>query len=693
MNGKRLKYLFWIAAVSLLVVFVVASRSAGIACDEIIHYNHSVEVYNYFATGGEDKSALRDSEMNLKYYGQSYDNIVTILSRWLKIDDVYTFRNMMSAVMGWLTILVTALFAASLSGFGTGLIVLFLFAVTPVFVGHSYNNLKDIPFAFAYMAGTYLIYRLLSSKNIRIGTALLVILSFAFCISIRAGGLILICYLYFFLLLFFITAYCRERSINLRDVVQKTVLVTAISVAAFFLSALFLWPYALQDPLRNIVESYRIMSNYPVTFQQIFEGKVEWSDYMPWYYLLKSMAITIPLVVTVGLILFLYFSKRVISDSKWLPYLLVLFTVLFPMIFVIIQNSNLYSSWRQFLFVYPGIVFLSASGFNSLFASSRKRYFPLIITGVIAALSLHPLVYMIKNHPYEYIYYNELTGGIKGAYGKYELDYYFTSQREASEWLIGYLEKNNRTEGIKVRATYRVDWEFRNQPGIQTSWLRYEERSMVDWDYAIIVNRYIPPFQLLNGIFPPDNAIHVIRAGSVPVCAILERRTTEDLEGYIALKEGRYEASSAHFERAIEVNSSDEMIFYNFAGALYRTGRQQEADSVLKKGLELNPESDLILMYLGNIAKAEGRKGEAITYYERVIEANRKYFDAYVSLAELLTDSDMQRARHLLRDCLKMNPRFKPAINALGDTYLQTDPGIAKKYYDMASAINSSTTN
>jgi hypothetical protein len=369
-------------------------------------------------------------------------------------------------------------------------------------------------------------------------------------------------------------------------------------------------------------------------------------------------------------------------------YFFVIFTVVFPMIFVLTQKSNLYSSWRQFLFVYPGIVFLSASGFDFLLASSGRKYFPAIITGMIAVLSLHPLLYMIKNHPYEYIYYNELTGGIKGAYGKYELDYYFTSQREASEWLISYLQKKNITKSIKVRATYRVDWEFRNQPNIQTSWLRYEERSMLDWDYAIIVNRYIPVHQLSNGTFPPDNAIHVIKAGGVPVCAILERRTTEDLQGYIALKEGRYEDSAAHFERALEVNSSDEMIFYNFAGALYRKGRQQEADSLLKKGLELNPESDLILMYLGNIAKTEGRWSEAEIYYERVIAANRKYFDAYVSLAELVADSDIQRARHLLRECLRLNPRFKPAINALGDTYLKTNPDIAKKYYNSASTIN-----
>ena len=106
----------------------------------------------------------------------------------------------------------------------------------------------------------------------------------------------------------------------------------------------------------------------------------------------------------------------------------------------------------------------------------------------------------------------------------------------------------------------------------------------------------------------------------------------------------------------------DEMIFYNFAAALYNDGQYQKADSVLKKGLELNPDFEPILMYLGNIARANNRNEEAIRYYERVIEANKKYFEAYVGLAGLLIESDVMRARSLLRECLTMSPRYKPAI-------------------------------
>ena len=159
MRTLKLKYIFFLCSAILLIIMLLASLNAGISCDEVLHYNHSVTVYNFFASHGTDRAALDTPITNLKYYGQSYDNIVIILTRWFKIEDVYRFRHLMSSLMGWLLILITALFATWLRNYRTGLIVLFLFAVSPTFMGHAQNNLKDIPFAFAYIAGTFYILK------------------------------------------------------------------------------------------------------------------------------------------------------------------------------------------------------------------------------------------------------------------------------------------------------------------------------------------------------------------------------------------------------------------------------------------------------------------------------------------------------------------------------------------------------
>lgn len=688
MMEKKQKYIFGIFSVLLLVLMLFASGEAGVSCDEVLHYDHSEAVYRYFATDGKDRSALNTPETHLKYYGQSYDNITTILIKWTGIEDVYYFRHLMSAIAGWLTVIITAWFAIWLSGFGAGILVIFLFAVSPTFMGHAQNNLKDVPFALAYISGLFFMLRFLfSRKRVPWGTIILLIISIAFCISIRAGGLLLICYLFLFFFLYYAWSYFQHDFRDFREFIIRGIIIAGSSVAAFFLSTL-LWPFALQDPLTNIMESYNKMAHFPGTFRQLFEGKTEWSDYMPWYYLLKSIAVTVPAVIFAGLILFALFIKRIAVTKKGFAFFTLVISVLFPVIFVIIQRSNLYSSWRQFLFIYPGIVLTSAFGFYFLIMKFRSNLIRIAVFTFIVVLSAHPVKFMVLNVPYSYLYYNEFTGGLKGAYGKYETDYYYVSQTRASEWLINHIEKSGLSKDIKVKATYTVDWQFRDHPEIKTSYFRFEERSMSDWDYAISVNRYIPLSHLKNKTWPPENTIHVIYADSVPLCAVVERRSKDDYFGYVALKQGRTTEAIHFFEKAVRENCKDEMIFYNFAAALKAAGQEEKADSILKAGLTLNPSFEPILMYLGNMAEARGDYAEAVNYYERLIDVNRKYFEAYVELARIFVSSDILKARRLLRECLIINPGFKPAVSALADTYRNSDPETARKYDELLKRMN-----
>jgi tetratricopeptide (TPR) repeat protein len=681
MRQNAVKYLFSAFLALFLILLIYSSRNAGITCDEILHYKHSVSVFNYFASLGEDKSALNTPVTHLKHYGQSFDNLVTIFIKWFDIEDVYGFRHFMGSVAGWLIVLITAVFAVWLSGYRTGFIVIILFALSPGFIGHMHNNLKDIPFALGYIAGTFYTMKVLSADGKPSPADILCLtLSMALCISIRAGGLILICYLFMFLIL---KCIYRYYSGNVKPdpgrIWNLSITLIAASIAAVILS-ISLWPYALQDPLKNIIESYRVMAQFPETFRQTFEGKNEWSNLMPWYYLLKSMAISIPLIVLAGLLIFIFFFKNVYNSGRALIHGFMIFTLLFPIAFVIFEDSNLYSSWRQFLFLYPGIILLSAAGYNNLLNYIKTKYLLFAFAGAIAFLSFHPLKFMIENHPYWYLYYNQFVGGLKGAYGNYETDYYYVSQTEAAEWLMGYLEEKKRSGDIKVGASSSIEWSFRKKPWIVASYFRYEERSMHEWDYAIAVNRYIPLSRLKNGTWPPGNAIKVIYADEVPVCAVLERKTHADYLGYNALMQCRIKEALGYFNEALKSGEQDEMIFYNFARALYADGQFGKADSLLKKGLELNPEFEPALMYLGNIAKTFNRMDEAARYYKELIGINRKYFEAYVELAELTAEKDVMKARSLLRDCLVLNPGYEPAIKLLADTYRVSDPDVADKY-------------
>ncbi len=77
-------------------------------------------------------------------------------------------------------------------------------------------------------------------------------------------------------------------------------------------------------------------------------------------------------------------------------------------------------------------------------------------------------------------------------------------------------------------------------------------RSMYDWDYAIIANRYIQPAKLKNKKWPPGNAIHIIYADKIPVCAVLERKTKADYQALKALEKGENAEGDKFIQRGVE---------------------------------------------------------------------------------------------------------------------------------------------
>ena len=687
MTAKNLKIIFVVLALILLATMLLISRDAGISGDEEVHYKHSEMVYNYFSSFGKDQSSLDTPETHLQYYGQSFDNLVTILIHWFGIEDIYSFRHLMCSFAAWLTIVVTALFAAWFSGYGAAIVVLLLFSVSPTFLGHAQNNLKDIPFALAYISSIYYSFKLVcsSGKPTR-QTILLLILSIGFAIGIRAGGILVVFYLGLFMLLKMISNYFATKKPDSQLLKKYLFLFGIISISGYLLG-LILWPYALQNPLLNPLKSFQLMTNFPTTVRQVFEGRFIWSDFHPWYYLPKYMAITIPFVVFAGVAFFFLNAKKNFSGNQKTPLLLLIFTILFPLLFVILKASNLYGSWRHFLFVYPGIILISAIGFHALFVRFKQRLVRVAGIVLFLALTVHPIKFMAANHPYYYLYYNQFVDGLNGAYANYETDYYYHSMRKGAEWLREYLQKKPHAGEIVVGGNFPAQWYFRNDKAIKFVYIPYQTRSNFDWDYAIIANSYIPPFQLKNKMWPPANTIHTITADGVPVCAVIERLTKDDLSGLRANEKGDNIKSAPLLGKAVETDPQNEWICYKFAETLAGLNRNDQSVEMLQKCLKINPEFEAALMMLGNHALMCNEDEQAAAYFKKTIVANRKYLDAYVQLAGVYAKTNVDMARSVLKDCLKINSRYKPALQSLADSYRKTEPDVARKYDTLINRI------
>ena len=290
---------------------------------------------------------------------------------------------------------------------------------------------------------------------------------------------------------------------------------------------------------------------------------------------------------------------------------------------------------------------------------------------------------MAANYPYYYLYYNQFTGGLKGAYGNYETDYYYHSMREGAEWLQDYLKNKSDKGKIIVGANFPCQWYFRNNKTTEFVYFPWQNRSEYNWDYAIVANSYISPFQLKNKVWPPSNTIHTIFADGIPVCAVIERVTKDDLGGIQEQDKGDNIKSALLFQNAVQFDPQNELICYKFAEVLFASGEKERANQMLTKCLEINPDYEKALVLLGNEALKDGEVQKAVGFYERTIQANKKYYRVYPKLAGIYAETNVVKARKILKDCLKLNSKYGPALKALANTYRKSDPEIARRYDEL----------
>jgi tetratricopeptide (TPR) repeat protein len=682
----------------LLILMPVLSLKSGISGDEeTYHYPHGKNVYKYYATLGRDTSCLHYDNSVLQMYGPVFDLATVVVIKIIKPDDEYMVRHIMNSLTGWAAILFAALIAVMLGGWRAGIITLLFMFLSPRFLGHSFNNPKDIPFTAAYIFTVYAIIRFLKYYPVKkIRYAWPIALGIGLSIGIRVGGILLAIYFILFTGLFYlITTHFKEwlNKNNLSRLFTLLLYAVGISVVGYAFGIL-LWPYAHQAPIQRTLEAMKYMEQYATSLRQVFEGKIIWSDNVPKYYLPKYIFMTIPEFILLGLLCFMIFIRRIkLNDSLW--YFILLFVSIFPVAYIIYKGSNVYGGWRHVMFIFPGLAILAATGTNQLISVFKQKYLQYATMGVIGILLLLPLKHIINSHPHEYIYYNDLTGGVKKAYGRYEMDYFYHTLRAGSEWLIE--NKINKMEvppGKKIIVATNLSintlYYFRHlKDKVKVVYIRYYERGDKDWDFAILANSYINPFQLKKRIWPPANTIKTIDVDGMPVCAILERKDRNDLIGYNLLSAGNSQDAINYFNAAIAVDKKYEMEYFNLAQAYLNLGDNDNAVRAASECLKLYPNYDRALNQLGIAYFNKKEYESAFQVFERNMSLNPKNVVAfYYSALIFAQNNDFKTALSYLEKSIKVNARYKPSYYLIARILsLQGNENEAKRYVDYANTL------
>ncbi len=262
-----------------------------------------------------------------------------------------------------------------------------------------------------------------------------------------------------------------------RQALVPLAIYTVIGVIAMYLT----WPYLWPNPLGHLVESVRVMSEYPWNGQVLFNGTFYRSTEIPRSYLpvLLGIQLTEPVwfVFAIGLVVAVYESLRKDVAAR---VLLILSTVWFvlPFLGFVMTRSPLYDNFRQVFFILPPVFLLTG-------LALQKIRQPVVQAALIGLLVLPGILVGVQLHPYEYIYYNRFIGGVNGAFRKYELDYWGTSYRAAADDL-NRIASPNDTVWVEGPA-HLLQLYARPDLKIYSS---YEVERADHYDYVVALSRY-----------------------------------------------------------------------------------------------------------------------------------------------------------------------------------------------------------
>jgi tetratricopeptide (TPR) repeat protein len=586
LNFKTI-YIGYCVALTALCIFLVPSY--GITGDEDIQWKYGDYVWKYIKTSGQDTTLFKDpklAESPLRMYGGFFDGAAAMMIDVIKPKNEFLLRHYWNSIFGLLSIFFAGLICFELTRrWSIALLGALFLTITPRFFGEMFNNPKDIPFAAGYVISIYYIIRFINYiEKPRWSDVIGLALGIALAIGVRIGGLLVIAYFGFYYILYVILN--KKFDFNY---LKKSMLYATIAVVGGYVLACLCWPYAMEDMINNPLNALSVMKSYPLSISMLFDGMRVNTGEMPSNYLTKWLWIGTPIYLLLGTAGFVVYLIKNWKSENNLFHRLIIFAFAFPIYYIISGKSVVYDALRHVIFVMPMMAVMTALVVGALLShfkeKSNNSFY--ISVALVAILVFLPLKHMVKNHPNQYVYFNEIFGGVKKAFGYYETDYYHNSGKNCTDWI-----KANVKSDVKVKILSNlgsIPHYFTNDTAkYYANYGRWRERDHLDWDYYVAYSRFIEPENLQNGAWPPANVVYTVKVDDVPVCVVIKRQNKDDMLAYEALQKNDLATAANLYASNLKIDPSNEYSWYMYSVVLANTGRMNEAVEALKNAINLN---------------------------------------------------------------------------------------------------------
>lgn len=451
------------AGMFVLILFIFPDY--GMTWDEHLHAQYGQAIVDYYASHFKDQRHVQLFDLYL--YGGMFDFMSATINYFFPSLDIYKLRHLLNALIGLLGLFGTWRLGRILGGNSVGLVALILCATAPMYFGHMFNNSKDIPFAAGIVWSCYFMARSYAKPAwptiIKLGIVM------GLTLGIRVGGIIIFFFwlvpMGFEALRPWLTCRNRETALAALSTVKRQALRVVLPVVIIsYLVMLICWPWAQENPLINPVKAFIEFSNFKQKIPVMMHGLIYDSTNLPWYYVPLHFSVKLPLLLLTTLVLSIFFMPKI--WSRFIPtqkqaFSLIVLSTVFPLAYAMLRRPTLYDGVRHFLFLVPFFCVLAALTIRTCLVWCRAKIRqpsaqwaikPALLAIGLPVLTLQ-LYYMVKLHPYEYIYTNLFFGGVKGTHGLYSSDYWGESFKEAIKEFLAYIDKEG---GVPPGKIYRV---------------------------------------------------------------------------------------------------------------------------------------------------------------------------------------------------------------------------------------------
>jgi hypothetical protein len=517
--------------VSVLGVMLATFLDYGITCDEGGLNRYGRRLVQWYTTLGQDDRAVYWADHY--FYGGFFEITNQVIQSLLPLD-VYQTRHLTGALFGFVGFVAAWGLGSRLAGsFGGFLSALFL-VLTPSFYGHAFANPKDVPLASLYALGAWAALRASDSPRLGWREGVLTGAAIGLASGVRVAAIVLYGYA---AVLWLACLWLRARTVEGADdgwrSVRQVGLAIVTAVVTGWAVMIAFWPFAQVKPFRNPFRAWQKFSYFWDTVTILYDGQLLIARDGPRWYVPNLFSLTLPefyplagLLGGVGLLALLRrrASWSPTTSKRILQALWVLSLAVAPVAWVVIRHTPFYNGTRHMLFVVPPLAVVA--GVSAAVFLRRPEWRPAraLAAAALAVLLLVTAVDMVQLHPYQYVYYNRLfAGGVRGAAGRYELDYWGSSFKEGIEWMVDHYSRQPPREKIRVAgysSAHVPFWYYLNKT--EEGRRLFEAVTLSENPHVVFATTAIREHEQASG-----RVLHVVKRQETPLLYIFEARAPE----------------------------------------------------------------------------------------------------------------------------------------------------------------------